>query len=71
MEESELTSVQGLSLDAMNLLISAGLMDSVSDQWPVAVQRRWRIKLEAMRSSINTMTEEVQEFASAWDEQGD
>jgi hypothetical protein len=60
--------VRELAGDAVNLLVSVGLIDSISGRWPNAVQEAWQERLTRMIHTINIMNEEVQEFASAWDD---
>lgn len=51
----------------MNLLLCAGLLNSISERWTEDVQERWTEKLEEMSAWAAQQTLEVQEFASAFD----
>jgi hypothetical protein len=52
----------------MDMLVSVGIIDSISPRWPDEVIEQWHDKIEAARLVVNRITNEVQEFASAWDD---
>jgi hypothetical protein len=60
--------IRQLASDCIEMLVSVGIIDSISGRWPPDVQEAWRQKLEGLRYNINATTAEVQEFASAWDD---
>ena len=51
-----------------DLIVNAGLIDSISDSWPERVQENWVERLENMKNWASAQIREVQEFASAFDE---
>lgn len=66
-EDEAFTQVRELAADCIEMLVNVGIIDSISERWPEAVQERWHERIDMLRQNINQTTAEVQEFASAWD----
>ena len=67
MTEEEYNEVRELAGDCVEMLVSVGIIDSISPRWPEEVIDRWHDRIRSIRRTVNRMTAEVQEFASAWD----
>lgn len=59
--------IRQIVIACAELTFNAGIMDSVSANFPENVQANWEERLEAIRDWALIQTEEIQSFAESWD----
>ena len=53
--------------DVMEMVVTVGMVDSVSERWPDDVQESWAERVQMIRKSLQQHTEEVHQFATSYD----
>ena len=65
--EEEASAFENLVLALARLQLTAGLIDSVSSEWPPEITGNWEHELETLCSKVYGAIEELQQFAEAYD----
>ncbi len=70
-EPLEDTPFNRLCAATVELLVTVGMIGSISGHWPLMVQENWEARIENLIQTMLRESDEVREFAEAFDEEED